>query len=72
MLKLILGLIATIIGVAIILKTYMNWRKHNSGFRESKKASPTSDHSFVGLERGYIFGAFLLISGLYFVVGFFQ
>ena len=72
MLKLILGLVATNIGLAIILKTYLNWRKHNAGFRDSKKASLNNDYSFAGLERGYILGAFLFISGLYFVFGFFQ
>lgn len=72
MFELIFGVILVIASPIILVKTYINWRKHNEGYRESKKASPDTNYYDVVSVRGFLLGGIGFFIGLYFILNYFN
>lgn len=72
MFELIFGVILVIVSPIILVKTYMNWRKHNAGYRESKEVSPNTNYYDVASIRGFLLGGVGFFIGLYFILNYFN
>jgi hypothetical protein len=72
MFELIFGVILVIACPIILVKTYMNWRKHNAGYRESKEASPDTNYYDVVSLQGFMLGGIGFFIGLYFILNYFN
>ena len=72
MVKLILGIICTIITPIVMFKNLREVRKYESSFRNSKKHSPKSDYQTGGLNKtGLVLAVFTFFLGLYLLYEYF-